>query len=104
MVKAGNAAALGAGNGTTAHPLTGTVIADGATLDINNQTLATEAITVKGQGVSGYGAIVNNNQATSSTPQNGLRFVLLAGDTYFGGSSSGWQTPAVGTFVVRGRT
>jgi autotransporter-associated beta strand protein len=108
---AGNAAALGAGNGTTADPLTGTVIANGATLDINNQTLATEAITVQGQGVygpGGYGAIVNNNQTVSTTPQNGLRFVTLNGDTYFGGSSTGafnsgrWDIRGTGAYLSTG--
>ena len=108
MVRAGNAAALGAGNSSTADPLTGTVIADGATLDINNQTLVTEAVTVQGKGVSEYGAIVNNNQATSTTPQNGLRFVTLTGDTYFGGSSSGvsnsgrWDIRGTGAYLTTG--
>jgi fibronectin-binding autotransporter adhesin len=90
-LKAGSSTALGSTAGGTTianthdHP-------DLATLDINNQNLGAEAITVQGTGVLGpsgyYGAIVNNNTGSSTTPQNALRFVTLTDDTTFGGNSN----------------
>ncbi len=80
-LKAGNAAALGAVD-------SGTTIASGATLDVNNFSLGAEPITVSGQGVGNAGAIVNTNTVTTATPQNALRLVTLTGDTTFGGTSS----------------
>ncbi|HEY5915366.1 MAG TPA: autotransporter-associated beta strand repeat-containing protein, partial [Verrucomicrobiae bacterium] len=73
-LRTGNAASLG----TTAA---GTTIADGATLDVNAQTLGNEAITVSGSGVGGAGAIYNS----AGEQQNATRNVILAGDTTFGG-------------------
>ncbi len=84
-LQAGNAAALGAIDA-------GTVILSGATLDVNNQALDGEPVAVVGQGVGSLGAIVNNNTATTATPQNALRLVTLTGDTTFGGTSSGVST------------
>ena len=107
-IKAGSTAALGAGNATTADPLTGTIIANGATLDVNNQTLVTEAVTVSGGSANGNGAIVNNNQTVSTTPQNALRFVTMTGDTTFGGSSAGlansgrWDIRGTGAYLATG--
>ena len=77
LLRLGNAASLGSSN-------TGTFIASGATLDLNNQTPATEPVTVAGSGVGGLGAIVNNNAAGSSA--DALRNVTLSADTTFGGS------------------
>ncbi len=70
----------------------GTVIADGATLDVganlaaNNLNLGAEAFTVSGSGADGKGAIVNNS-GTSQYAVFGR--VTLAGDTTFGGAQSG---------------
>jgi autotransporter-associated beta strand protein len=63
----------------------GTVIEDGATLEIGTTTalnLNAEQITVSGAGVNGRGAIVNS---TATAQYNFLRLVTLAGDTTFGG-------------------
>jgi autotransporter-associated beta strand protein len=76
-LQAGNNSALG----STAA---GTTIASGGTLDINNMNLGSEPIFVQGQGVGNNGAIVNSNTATSTAPQQALRFVTLTGDTTFG--------------------
>jgi fibronectin-binding autotransporter adhesin len=63
-------------------PLSGTTIQNSATLDLNSQNLATEAITVNGSGASGDGAIVNNG---SSDQTDALRTVALGNDASFGG-------------------
>ncbi|MBN2506720.1 MAG: immunoglobulin domain-containing protein [Verrucomicrobia bacterium] len=73
-LRTGNAAALG----TVAA---GTVVADGATLDVNGQSLGNEPITVSGAGVGGAGAIYNSGGGQN----NATRFVTLLGDTTFGG-------------------
>ena len=64
-------------------PSVGTVIAAGATLDVNAQALGNEPISVSGAGVGGNGAIVNNGTADQ---QNATRFVTLTGPTTFGGA------------------
>ena len=71
-------------------------------LDINNMNLGLEQITVQGQGVNNFGAIVNNNTAVSTAPQQALRFVTLTGDTTFGGvkATPAPPTPAVGISVA----
>jgi alpha-galactosidase len=80
---AGNATALG---GTAA----GTVIANGAALDINGFNLTAEAVTVSGMGPANQGAILNiGGQQTS-----GLRNVALAGDAAFGGGTNIWNPSA----------
>ncbi len=100
-VQAGNNAALGS-------TVAGTTIANGATLDVNNMNLGAEPVTVQGPGVGSAGAIVNNNTATSTTPQSALRLVTLTGDTYFGGMSTGGTTlPGAansGRWDIRGST
>jgi autotransporter-associated beta strand protein len=61
----------------------GITIASGATLDTNNQDLATvPMVTVSGSGVNGNGAIVNN---TASGATLGPSAITLTGDTTFGG-------------------
>ncbi len=72
----GNGSALGDTN-------TGTIVATGATLDVNGQNLGMEPVTVQGDGVGGAGAIVNN---AAGDQQNALRYVTLAGQTTFGGA------------------
>ena len=96
ILQAGNDSALGSTVG-------GTTISNGATLDINNFNLGSEAITVQGAGVSNYGAIVNNNTATSTTAQQALRFVTMAGDTTFGGVSNAGAANS-GRWDIRGTT
>jgi autotransporter-associated beta strand protein len=60
----------------------GTVIASGATLDVNAVNLADEQVTAGGAGVGGTGAIINNGAGQN----NALRFVTLSGNTTVGGS------------------
>jgi autotransporter-associated beta strand protein len=74
-LKAGNDAALGAGDGTT-------TIESGATLDVNHHTLNTEPVIVSGAGVNGAGAIVNSGDDITTA----LGDVTLAGNTVFGGT------------------
>ena len=103
------AGTLQAGSGTAlGSSVAGTTISSGATLDINNQTLLSEAITVQGSGVLGVdgnpiGAIVNTNTASSNTPQQALRFVTLTGDTTFGGVSNA-GTANTGRWDIYGTT
>ncbi|MGA2060921.1 MAG: autotransporter-associated beta strand repeat-containing protein, partial [Thermoguttaceae bacterium] len=80
-LQAGSSTALGSTVG-------GTTIANGATLDVNNQALGDEVVTVQGAGVGGNGAIINSNTASSTTAQNALRFVVLTGNTTFGGTAN----------------
>jgi autotransporter-associated beta strand protein len=74
-VRPGITNALGNGTG-------GTVIAPGATLDINAINLGAESVTVAGTGVNGTGAVVN---ASATGQNNALRFVTLSGNTTVGG-------------------
>lgn len=79
----------------------GTIVADGATLDVgavraaNTLVLGAEEFTVSGAGVHGLGAIINS---TNISHYNALRFVTLAGDTTFGG------TYAAGRWDIRNTT
>jgi|GEM_PF-1225550 len=58
-VQLGSATALGA----TGY---GTIIADGATLDLNGQTVGTESLSLRGAGVGGNGVLVNNSATAAS--------------------------------------
>ncbi len=98
-----NNAALGAST-------LGTVIADGATLDIGGSATAqamnlnAEQITVSGAGVNGRGAIINGSNISQ---YQALRLVTLAGNTTFGGEQSGgrWDirnTSGTATFLMNG--
>jgi autotransporter-associated beta strand protein len=79
-----SAGILAAGSGTAFGDTNGaTIVANGATLDINSQALGAEPFTVTGAGVGGIGAIVNNG---TGDQQNATRFVTLIGPTTFGGS------------------
>lgn len=86
-----NNSALGATNG-------GTVIAEGASLDLGGPSFAANAlslfepVTVGGAGVNGQGAIVNNGSASQL---NALRFVTLTTNTIFG-TPTRWDIRATG--------
>ncbi len=58
-LRANNAAALGAAGG-------GTTVANGATLNVNNVTLAESALTINGIGVGGAGALTGTGTANVS--------------------------------------
>jgi autotransporter-associated beta strand protein len=75
-VRAGSGTALGS-------VLGGTLVANGATLDVNGQVLNLETITVSGHGVGGNGAIVNNGV----DQLNAMGSVTLEGHTTFGCSN-----------------
>ena len=79
-IKLGNDDALGS---TKA----GTIIANGATLDLNNMTPGFEPVTVSGAGVNGEGAIIDSTTGTGV--DTNLRDVTLAGDTTFGSPNGG---------------
>ena len=85
ILLAQNSAALGTAD-------SGTVISNGATLDLGGTlgaqalNLNAEQITVSGAGVNGRGAIINSS---NTSQYNALRLVTLAGDTTFGGEQSG---------------
>lgn len=83
-LKPGSLSALGTADA-------GTVVENGATLDVNGQNLGAESVTVSGSGVGGAGAIVNSG----GSQLNALRSVTLAGDTVFGGADR-WDIRAVG--------
>src|SRR5262249_13825983 len=72
----GNAAALGATNGST-------TISSGAVLDVNGQNLGAEPVLVQGSGIAGAGAIINSG----ATQGNALQFVTLQGNTTVGGAN-----------------
>jgi len=74
-LKAGDNNALGVAGG-------GTIISNGASLDVNAKDLTSEPVTVSGAGVGGNGAIIN----TGGQQINALRTVTLSGDTTFGGT------------------
>ena len=87
-LKAGNALALGATNG-------GTFIGLGGALDIGGQNLGFEAVTAQGDGVGGYGAILN----TGAGQINALRRLTLAGDTTIA-SPVRWDVRGTSTTVI----
>src|SRR5262249_26331760 len=61
---------------------TGTLIASGATLDLNGSVVGAEALIVSGDGVGGNGAIINSGADNINAVQN----VTLVGNTTFGGT------------------
>lgn len=70
-LRLGSATALGTTNG-------GTTVANGGTLDVNGFSAGLEVITT-----AGGGAVVNHGPVQT----NALRFLMLTGNTTFGGSS-----------------
>lgn len=79
-LRAGSASALG----TTNAP---TIVAPGATLDINGLNLGLERVFVSGAGVGGNGALVN----TGPQNINALAFVTFTGDTTIGVPGNRWD-------------
>jgi fibronectin-binding autotransporter adhesin len=73
-LRTGSGTALGTSAG-------GTIVEDGATLDVNGQNLGGEIVTITGAGVGGAGALVNNGVAQVQV----LRQLVLAGDATIGG-------------------
>ncbi len=82
------AGTLQAGNGTAFGTADGsTVISNGASLDVNGQTLQTEPVVVSGSGVGGNGAIINSGPDDTTALGN----VTLAGNTSLGGNGGRWD-------------
>lgn len=77
VVKAGSTTPFG-----SAHK--GTIVASGATLDLNGQSLGGEMVTFSGEGVNGQGAIVN----TGVYQPQLLRYTALGGPATIGGPAS----------------
>ncbi len=81
------AGASASSSGSTSSALgtnaSGTVVSDGATLDINAKMLGLEAITIFGSGVGGNGAIVSG---TATQQSNALSFLTLGSDATIGGA------------------
>lgn len=76
-VKLGNVAGLGSTAGST------TVSATGAALDINGKmVVASEALSIKGTGVGGTGALTNSNASSASYAGT----ITLGGDATIGGT------------------
>lgn len=59
----------------------GTIVTNGGSLDVNGLNLGAEVVTVSGAGVNGQGAIINSGAGQN----NAFQYVVLAGDTVFGG-------------------
>ncbi|HEY5911811.1 MAG TPA: autotransporter-associated beta strand repeat-containing protein [Verrucomicrobiae bacterium] len=91
-LRAGSANALGS-------TLGGTVVSNGAALDVNGRNLGLEAITVSGSGVGDAGAIINSG----SDQINALQTVTLTGDTTFGGTGR-WDIRGTGSSLTTGGT
>ena len=95
-LKIGSATALGDNSQFTTAATTidgGTTAVPGGTLDINgtsNLSLRNEPIFVKGVGVGGNGAIVNN---LGTAVFEAFHYVTMQGDTTFGGTAAGgrWE-------------
>jgi len=83
-LRVGSVSALGSTAG-------GTIVANGATLDVNGFNLGAEVITASGPGVGGGGAVIN----TGASQNNALQFLTLAGDTTLGGSAR-WDLRSAG--------
>ncbi len=82
-VQLGNSTALGTGTGS----MDGTIIHNGATLDLGGKispltTTLGERITLSGSGVGGNGAIISSSLI--ATPFIGVRYLTLVGDTTLG--------------------
>ncbi len=83
-LKLGSATALGTTAGLT-------VVANGATLDLNGQTIGGELTTITGTGIGGNGALVNNS---GSANHGGV--AMLAADSTIGGSGNTTLSGTVG--------
>jgi fibronectin-binding autotransporter adhesin len=78
-LKIGNNSALGSTN-------SGTLIASGATLDVNSKNLGQEPVTISGVGTDGNGALINNLGSPVAFSNINLSRITFAGNTTIGGS------------------
>lgn len=85
-------------SGPLGNTNSGTVVASGATLDVNGRTLGLEQITISGTGVGGNGALVNN----SGTDQiNAAQRLALADNAAIGGTTR-WDLRGTGNWLDMG--
>jgi fibronectin-binding autotransporter adhesin len=84
ILKMNGALSLGATNG-------GTIVASGATLDLNGQTPNDEPMVLQGAGSGGTNGAINNSSATSPNLSGGPRKITLAGDTTINASGARWD-------------
>lgn len=75
-LKAGNAAALGTTDA-------GTLVADGAVLDVGGQNLGAEVVTISGGGIGGSGAVINSG----GSQINALGRLVLGNHATIGGAN-----------------
>ncbi len=87
-LRLGTIGALGSAVGST-------VIASGATLDINALTTGSETIVVSGSGVNGLGVITNSSTADAI---QGVQRIALAGDAAIGGSAGRFDIGRGGSY------
>jgi autotransporter-associated beta strand protein len=90
-LRTGNSAAMGSARGST-------IILDGATFDLNAQSLGDEPLKISGAGVDDNGALVNSSAAART---NALRFLALTGNTIIGGVGR-WDLRATPTATLAG--
>ena len=89
ILQLANSATLGVTN-------SGTIISNGATLDLNRNNIALEPVVVSGSGFGGIGAIVDRSgNGTFLSPQS-VAYVTLAGDATFGGTGR-WDLRSAST-------
>ena len=84
ILKMNGALSLGATNG-------GTIVASGATLDLNGQTPNAEPMVLQGAGYGGTNGAINNSSATAPNQAGGPRNVTLAGDTTINATGNRWD-------------
>ena len=87
---------IAGGNGALGATNSGTTIASGATLDVNDKSMQGELVHVQGVGYDGNGAIINSDLLDSLGARTALRNVVLDGPTTFGGYGR-WDIRGAGT-------
>ncbi|MES2595880.1 MAG: autotransporter-associated beta strand repeat-containing protein [Verrucomicrobiota bacterium] len=83
-----NANALGHGGTSLASGTAGTTVQTSSTLDLNGQSMVQEVITLRGDGVGGLGALVNNS-TTPASIGNGIASLNVSS-----ASTTGWSAGA----------
>lgn len=83
-----HANALGHGGVSLASGTAGTSVQAGSTLDLNGQSMVQEVITLRGDGIGGLGALVNNS-STPASIGNGVASLSVSS-----ASTTGWAAGA----------
>jgi autotransporter-associated beta strand protein len=95
----GNTNALGHGGTSLASGMGGTSVQAGATLDLNGQSMVQEVITLRGDGVGGLGALVNNSTTPASIGKGvaSLSVSSVTASGWAAGASLTLDAPGAGT-------